>query len=278
MGELCAMVFFVGLVALIVLVGKQIKNAGLSDAYRRLAEHYQGNCAAGGILSWPSVRLGHAGGWAVVGIHAGGGKRRTHYTQIQMPWPDPQLRMEVYLQRGWSRLGYLMGMQDIRIGSPEFDDRYVIKGNDMERIRRLLSGQVQWQTERLRRLLGHGDIYVAVSGGRLLLKKRALIRRFDALLEFTEIALELHKQAILTLADGIEFIETPVLLETSDALGQTLSAVCQICGDEIAAEVVYCRRCETPHHPDCWHYYGACSTYGCKETRYARPKAGRLVE
>ena len=39
--------------------------------------------------------------------------------------------------------------------------------------------------------------------------------------------------------------------------------VCQICGDSITVDVVFCRSCKTPHHQDCWQYYGGCSVYGC---------------
>jgi len=39
---------------------------------------------------------------------------------------------------------------------------------------------------------------------------------------------------------------------------------CQICGSTIDLEhVVYCRKCGTPHHKDCWEYNLQCSTFGC---------------
>jgi len=48
--------------------------------------------------------------------------------------------------------------------------------------------------------------------------------------------------------------------------------ICQICGEQITKEIVYCRSCKTPHHLDCWKYYGACSTYACGATRYVVPR------
>ena len=53
-----------------------------------------------------------------------------------------------------------------------------------------------------------------------------------------------------------------------DAVLSFASAICQICGDDITSDVVFCRSCKTPHHEDCWQYYGACSTYGCGQTRF----------
>jgi len=40
--------------------------------------------------------------------------------------------------------------------------------------------------------------------------------------------------------------------------------ICQICGDTIAAkDIVYCQKCMTPHHVDCWAYTNVCSTFAC---------------
>lgn len=48
-------------------------------------------------------------------------------------------------------------------------------------------------------------------------------------------------------------------------------AICRVCGTRIDSDVVLCRRCYTPHHHDCWHYAGRCSTYACGERRYIKP-------
>jgi hypothetical protein len=45
---------------------------------------------------------------------------------------------------------------------------------------------------------------------------------------------------------------------------------CQICGANMTDHVVFCSKCRTPHHEECWSYNGACSTYGCREIRYTR--------
>jgi hypothetical protein len=46
--------------------------------------------------------------------------------------------------------------------------------------------------------------------------------------------------------------------------------VCQICGTAMDDRIVYCAKCRTPHHEECWMYNGACSTYGCREIRMTR--------
>lgn len=48
------------------------------------------------------------------------------------------------------------------------------------------------------------------------------------------------------------------------------AAKCPVCACTIfenAEEdpVVWCKRCNTPHHGDCWQYNGGCGLYGCKD-------------
>ncbi|MBI4864920.1 MAG: hypothetical protein HY815_32375 [Candidatus Riflebacteria bacterium] len=43
-----------------------------------------------------------------------------------------------------------------------------------------------------------------------------------------------------------------------------MDPICRICGTEMSGvELVVCERCQTPHHQDCWEYWGRCATYGC---------------
>lgn len=45
---------------------------------------------------------------------------------------------------------------------------------------------------------------------------------------------------------------------------------CRVCGEKMERRVIYCARCRTPHHEECWSYVGQCSTYGCREIRFTR--------
>jgi len=42
-----------------------------------------------------------------------------------------------------------------------------------------------------------------------------------------------------------------------------MTPCCRVCGTELVGELVSCERCQTPHHKDCWEYWGRCATYGC---------------
>lgn len=45
---------------------------------------------------------------------------------------------------------------------------------------------------------------------------------------------------------------------------------CQVCLEKMDSRVVYCAKCRTPAHEECWSYMGMCSTYGCREIRFER--------
>lgn len=52
---------------------------------------------------------------------------------------------------------------------------------------------------------------------------------------------------------------------------------CQICGKELEGQLVWCTRCKTPHHADCWSYTEVCSTYGCGSKRSVESLAAAAV-
>jgi hypothetical protein len=57
---------------------------------------------------------------------------------------------------------------------------------------------------------------------------------------------------------------------------QLADSLCQVCGATLAqGQVVYCRRCITPHHEECWNYARQCSTFGCREREFGRQMSGR---
>ena len=100
----------------------------------------------------------------------------------------------------------------------------------------------------------------------LLVKKKG---RVD---EFTD----LHALALLTVrlfddATSAEKSELGITILERSAEKSTEEpglGICQICGEPIALDSVFCRSCKTAHHRDCWEYNGACSTYGCSQKRF----------
>jgi len=241
--------------------------------WRRVADTRGGTFVAGGFFGRPVVVFNHRDANVVLDVYAAGGNHKTYYTQVHIDWPDPSLRCEVYPEGFFNRLGRLLGMTDIEIGSPNFDDAYVINGNSPQRITALLAPGVQIAVERLRNFLASGDIYIAFQAGELLVKKKRYIRDYRELQQFLHLSLELYEQASAAGAEGITFMEEAGRMQFSD--GPQEDPVCQVCGEPIVDRMVLCRACRTPHHLDCWKYYGACSTYGCGQKSFRRPQKQR---
>lgn len=254
----------IGAVILAILRHNWLLAQRLDDMYERVARRWGGKSLPGGFLGRPAITFYFAGAPAKVDIYSTGGKHPRYYTQIQFGWLDAELRCEIYPEQFYHGVGKLLGMQDLQIGSPEFDHRYLINGNSDDAIRRLLNGQVQRAIEDLRQFLGNDDIYVSIRAGRLLIKKRTLIRDEGTLERFIRLGTSLHEAASNTSTEGIEFVNA----DAREAHLSLDSAICQVCGDDIKLDAVFCRSCKTPHHRDCWQYYGSCSTYGCGQTNY----------
>lgn len=247
----------------------------LCTTYQRLAKRFRGRCDVAAIWDRPSTTFIHKNAYAMLDIYSINGKRGKCYTRFRISWPDSRFRCEVYPADVLSRVGHFIGMRDIEIGSQRFDSDYVITGNDVSELREFLTPEVQDCIDQLRSL-GQGlryfpyedvtsarDIYFEASGGQLLIKKIGVIREYEELEKFVLLALELYDHAMKTSAKGIEFVTAKPVANLS-----LKEAVCQICGETVKLDAVFCRSCKTPHHKDCWEYYGACSTYGCGQRRF----------
>ena len=259
--EGAAIIAVLVMVAIPFIIFMAANKRNTSNAYSQLAKHYGGTFTPGNLFSNPQVNFTHADIQVIVDIFSTGGQHKTYYTQIQFYFPQPSIRCEVYPEKGWSRVKKLFGYQDIIIGSRQFDDTYIIQGDNPAAISNLLTPEVQQQIEQLRRLLNNDDIYVSFSRYKLQIKKRSYIKNYAQLVRYTELAIGLFDIAMTPAAKGIEFVETTKPAKVEET-------VCQICGEALLSDIVNCRRCKTPHHRECWEYYGACSTYGCLERKY----------
>lgn len=264
----------VGGVVAIVLAASASRRKQLNAAFGALARQYSGTFHEGGWFGRPSVAFEHQGNWVRVDIYSTGGKHPTHYTQVHIGWPEPAFRMEVYPEGFFQRVGKFLGMQDVQIGSPQFDRDYIVTTNDPARLRDTLTPEAQSIVDALRNITyNNNNIYVAIRNRELLVKKLGILEQVAPLLRLTELALRFHEIALTAREKGIQFVDAAISISTTDEAAS--DAMCQVCGEAIRRDVVYCRGCKTPHHHDCWEYYGKCSTFGCGEMRSFRPRQKR---
>ncbi|MDW7674262.1 MAG: DUF3137 domain-containing protein [Bacillota bacterium] len=68
------------------------------------------------------------------------GKTSLTYTRIRAPYINKDgFRFKIYRKSIFSNLGKLLGMQDIEVGFPQFDENFIIKGNDANKLQQLFA-------------------------------------------------------------------------------------------------------------------------------------------
>jgi hypothetical protein len=111
------------------------------EVWRQLSEEVGAEYVEGRF--WKSSKVqAHVGPWTVIlDIHTvSSGHSHVSYTRMRAAYVNPEgFRFTIYRKGLFSELGKLLGMQDIEVGDPEFDEAFIIKGNDEDRVRALFS-------------------------------------------------------------------------------------------------------------------------------------------
>lgn len=236
----------------------------------QIARRFRGRFEPGAIFfSRGQVRLRFQGYPALLKF-VQHGKHSVH-TVFSITWPDREFRLEIYPQDALSGFRRLWGMEDIEIGSPDFDRSFYISGNTRASVRDMLSAEVQaviWklaQTGFAPPIHATRDIQVRFLGGVLTITKPRLLTSEAHLDEFIRLSAELFEAALRTRTTGITFVGD-VSLDAKEP--DAVESQCQVCGEPLAKDLVYCGGCRTPHHRECWEYFGGCSTYACGHKQY----------
>ena len=109
------------------------------EIWRALANEIDAEYVDGGFWKGDKVQAQY-GDWTVTldTYTESSGKNSTTYTRIRAPYVNRDgLRFEVYRAGLFSGMGRALGMQDIEIGEPAFDEAFVLKGNNEAQVRRL---------------------------------------------------------------------------------------------------------------------------------------------
>jgi hypothetical protein len=81
-------------------------------------------------------------------VHAG--KTPISYTRLRAPYVNADgFRFTAYEKSVFSNIAKVFGMQDLEVGYPEFDERFIIKATHEPQLKRLFSN------ERMREILDH---------------------------------------------------------------------------------------------------------------------------
>jgi hypothetical protein len=262
----CLMIVVIIAVVAAIAWYNRARRRDLRQAFVAVARWYHGRYTRDSFWSHPKLVIPY--GETTIEITPGHwhGRRSMDAT---MDWPDPVTNVYV-ASNSMNRtvLRTLAGDQNIvPLGEREFERSFTAYSEDPAAARAVLTGGVRSSITMLGRIRG-GPVSVLISDGKLMVQKMAALDQPSELSAFVRHTMDLYDQAMLSRSVGIQFVEHTQLQTIEDAR-------CPVCGDTILEDLVFCGRCKTPHHRECWNYCGKCATYGCGETEFTVPRIAK---
>jgi hypothetical protein len=111
------------------------------EAWRQLSQEIGAEFVDGGLWKGNKVQV-HIKPWTITLDTYDVNTQYSHvtYTRMRAPYVNPEgFRFTIYRKGFFSEVGKLLGMQDIVVGDPEFDEAFIIKGNDEARLQTLFA-------------------------------------------------------------------------------------------------------------------------------------------
>ena len=129
------------------------------EIWRQLSEEINARFIEGGAWKTDKVEATHHEWIVTLDTYAvSTGKAVIIFTRMRAPYVNPDgFRFTIYRKGFFSGLGKRLGMQDIEVGFEEFDNEFIIKGNDESKLRQLFANP------KIRELIeGQKDIHFSV--------------------------------------------------------------------------------------------------------------------
>ena len=200
-GPITFIIFLVVAVLIVMAVIYGAKAANKQDAeLEQLARRLGGNLQPSGLFKYPELRIPHLGQTATLKYTAGG-ENESNKTHLTIPWPSGRLRCEIFLEGPLSGLRKLIGMQDIEIGSPDFDRQFIITGNDEAAIKAFLTPDAQARLLDLLRVnattaFSVPNMYLQIGNGLLTVTKASYLTDMETVDRFIQLFLAFYDAAM----------------------------------------------------------------------------------
>jgi hypothetical protein len=113
------------------------------EIWQQFCAETGGSIVDGGFWKGSKVEARH-GEWTVTldTYTVSTGKSSITYTRMRAPYVNPDgFTFTIYRKGVFSDIGKWLGMQDVTVGYPEFDEVFIIKGNDEQKLQKLFSNQ-----------------------------------------------------------------------------------------------------------------------------------------
>src|SRR5579871_6308017 len=115
-----------------------------AEVWTQFAAQIGGQFVGGGILHSDRVVAPFGGGTITLDLYSEPvGRATVTFTRLRAPYVNRDgFRFTVYRKSLFSELAKHLGMQDIVVGDPAFDDPFIVKANDDAKVRALLADPV----------------------------------------------------------------------------------------------------------------------------------------
>jgi hypothetical protein len=120
---------------------RQLFGPSRDEVWQKLSHEVGGDFNDGGFWKGSKLLVKH-GEWTITldTYTVSTGKSSTTYTRIRAPYINrDNFRFTIYRKSIFSGIGKMLGMQDVEIGDPQFDEDFIIKGNNEHQLRYLFA-------------------------------------------------------------------------------------------------------------------------------------------
>jgi hypothetical protein len=256
-GEAGGIVVVIILAIVFALILAVLKGSDQKRILRAVANRLGGNVVSG---YWGGDRVEcRIDGAPAQLSHFAGSRGTAPFTRLR--WDRaPTGSLRVFREGFFASIRKAFGAQDIAVGDQRFDDEFVIQGSPEPWVRQTLDPEARRRILALNSLgqmifggnaftLDAGPAGVTITCGRDLMDDEVGIQ------SFLDHALALLSRIGVVPSEGIQ-----ILSATSTAS----RGECPVCANPLGIDARRCPACATPHHSDCWDYFGGCAIYGCR--------------
>lgn len=120
---------------------RSLFGASTDEVWRELATQVGGDLVDGGFWKTDKV-VARVKEWTItLDLYTvSTGKSHVTYTRLRAPYVNSDgFRFTIYRKSIFSGLGKMLGMQDLEMGDPAFDEAFILQGNNPEKVRALFS-------------------------------------------------------------------------------------------------------------------------------------------
>ena len=259
MAAMPVLVVLLVVAAVAVLIALSVSQAGLRRRHlEEVGRPYRGTVAEGWFQD-TTLAMTVDGVPAELSYYSGS-KNRSACTRIRFRLPLGT-RLRVVPEGVWETLKKAFWSEDLQVGDPDFDAAFVIQGYPTPWVRQVLDRPMR---DRIRRLAELGAGYLrgpsvtleAGPTGLFVALPCDIVGERAMLQDFLETSIELVRALRNPPEEGIQFLSAEEVV----ADGR-----CPVCEHPLGERPRRCGGCATPHHADCWAYFGGCSTYACSD-------------